>query len=78
MIESAARRYQRVQSLLETDREYIGLLRRQQELEPVFQAVFCSLSEPDRAILTEYLGLLAEQENRVLELACFASDAQTV
>lgn len=77
-MKSAFHRYLWVQDRLESDREYAALLRRQQELEPVFQAVFRSLSEPDRAILTEYLGLLAELENRALELACFAPDTQTV
>ena len=71
MSDNSYQRYKWVRSQLETDVEYQYLLRRLGECAPAFGEAVAALSPDHRDAVMEYLGILAELDARVLELACF-------
>ena len=72
MQEIAYRRYEYVQKQLQTDEEYLALEGQRREREAEFRALMGKLPEDQRSVVTEYIGICAELEERALELACFA------
>lgn len=64
------RRYLQLQTMLETDEEYIALMVQREAKLPALMAALEILPEAQRDAVTEYLGLCAELENRAMELAC--------
>ena len=66
--------HQKLQKLWEevqTDGEFLALEEERREAEKEFLAVMRSLPPPARDSITAYLGILQEQELRLLELVCF-------
>lgn len=72
MLQNAYLRYCYIMEKLETDPEYLEMERRLVAQESAFRELRESLSPGQREVLTEYLGLLAELEERAMEIACFA------
>ena len=71
MSEQHYTRYCAIEKALENDGE-LGLLKRRLEAVTCeLQTVLSRLSEEDRATVTEYLGIQAEIDQRIVELACF-------
>ena len=71
MIQKANARYCAIEKALETDEEYLALQKALGACLPRFQAAMAALSEDERAVITEYLGICAEMEERIVVLACF-------
>lgn len=65
------RRYLQLQTMLETDEEYIALMVQREAKLPAVKTALEILPEGQREAVIEYLGLCAELENRAMELACF-------
>lgn len=72
MIAKANERYTFVQKRLETDAEYLALEERHREQYREFQELMQSLTEEQRQVVTEFVGICAELDERALEIACFA------
>jgi len=71
MLEAAHKRYCATYTALDTDEEYLALKARLQEHEPHFLAVMESLSQQQRDIITEHIGICGELYTRIVEVACF-------
>jgi len=67
----AYRKFRKLISQTETDEEYLALEKARCNAEKKFYAVLEALPEAERDSITEYLGILQEQELRLLELSCF-------
>ena len=65
-------RYCAIEELLENDKELGALKQRLAEESAALNRVLDRLSEEDRAVISEYLGLMAEIEQRIVELSCFS------
>ena len=74
MNKGAYARYRRLVEQLETDPEYLTLEKARGEREPALLAVMECLADEQRAVITDYLGIRAELEQRMLEIACFLGD----
>ena len=72
MLEQAYKRYEYIRKAQESDPEYLALRQRFLDQEPEFRAVMQVLPSGQREVINEYLGILAELEERAMELACFA------
>ena len=72
MLEQAYKRYEYIRKAQESDSEFLALRQRFLAQEPVFRTLMEGLQPEQREVITEYLGILAELEERVMELACFA------
>lgn len=72
MIQRAYERYCWILEAKESDPEYLSLRQRFLDQEPEFRALMQGLPLEQREVITEYLGILAELEERAMELACFA------
>ena len=55
----------------QSDWEYLALEEERRDAEKRFCSLMDSLPPPARECITEYLGILQEQELRLLELLCF-------
>ena len=73
MHKPAYEKFCEIQKMMYTDPEYLELEQHFRELEPRFRAVTQTLTEEDRSVITEYIGICAELQNRLLELACFSN-----
>lgn len=73
MIDKAYSRYCAVQKAMETDEEYLWLEERRLQQDRRLAALLDSLPEEQKGIIIEYIGICAEQSERILEIACFVS-----
>lgn len=71
MIEKAHSRYCTIQKMLEKDGEYLMLkaacIRSERQLLELME----NLTIPQREIITEYIGIYGELNERIVEIACF-------
>ena len=74
MLKETYARYCAIEELLENDKELGALKQRLAEESSALNRVLDRLSEEDRAVISEYLGLLAEIEQRIVELSCFSRE----
>ena len=74
MLKEAYARYCAIEEQLENDKELGALKQRLAEESSALNRVLDRLSEEDRAIIFEYLGLMAEIEQRIVELSCFSRE----
>ena len=72
MLKEAYARYCAVEEQLVNDKELGALKQRLAEESSALNRVLDRLSEEDRAVISEYLGLMAEIEQRIVELSCFS------
>ena len=72
MLKEAYARYCAIEELLENDKELGALKQRLAAESAALNRVLDRLSEEDRAVISEYLGLIAEIEQRIVELSCFS------
>ena len=72
MLKEAYARYCAIEEQLENDKELGALKQRLAEESSALNRVLDRLSEEDRAVISEYLGLMAEIEQRIVELSCFS------
>ena len=71
MVDKTYSRYVALENSIERDVELQVLLKRLQEHEKVFREVCAHLCEEDRILLYEYIGIIAEINQRIVEIACF-------
>ena len=71
MIGKAYSRYIAIEEKLENDEELKHLKQQLQETSGQVQALMSQLTEDQRQTLTEYLGICAEIDQRIVEIACF-------
>ena len=71
MISNTYSRYAALENSIKSDAEIQMLLKRLQEQETVFLKVCSRLCVEDRDILYEHLGICAEINQRIIEIACF-------
>ena len=71
MIETAYLRYSTIEEKLENDEELKCLKQRLQETSGQVCSLMAQLTEQQRSILTEHLGICAEIDQRIVEIACF-------
>ena len=71
MIEEAYARYCTIEEKLDKDEELNHLKQRLQETSGQVCSLMAQLTEQQRSILTEHLGICAEIEQRIVEIACF-------
>ena len=71
MIDKAYSRYCEIEEKLENDEELNHLKQRLQETSEQVRTFMSQLTEEQRQILTEYLGVCAEIDQRIVEIACF-------
>ena len=74
MLKEAYARYCAIEEQLVNDKELGALKQRLAEESSALNRVLDRLSEEDRAVISEYLGLLAEIEQRIVELSCFSQE----
>ena len=72
MLKEAYARYCAIEEQLENDKELGALKQRLAEETAALNRILDRLPEEDRAVILEYLGLLAEIEQRIVELSCFS------
>ena len=72
MLKEAYARYCAIEEQLVNDKELGALKQRLAEESAALNRVLDRLSEGDRAVISEYLGLMAEIEQRIVELSCFS------
>ena len=72
MLKGAYARYCAIEEQLVNDKELGALKQRLAEESSALNRVLDRLSEEDRAVISEYLGLMAEIEQRTVELSCFS------
>ena len=72
MLKEAYARYCAIEEQLVNDKELGALKQRLAEESAALNRVLDRLSEEDRAVISEYLGLMAEIEQRTVELSCFS------
>ena len=72
MLKDVYARYCAMEEQLENDRELGALKQRLAEETTALNRILDRLPEEDRAVILEYLGLLAEIEQRTVELSCFS------
>ena len=65
--------YCTIEEKLETDEELKLLKQRLQKASGQIQALMSQLTEKQRSVLTEYLGICAEIDQRIVELTCFCN-----
>ena len=63
--------YNAIGEHLETDEELNYLKQKLQEASKQLCVLMSQLSAEQRDILTEYLGICAEIDQRIIEIACF-------
>ena len=71
MIEEAYVRYCAIEAKLENDEELNHLKQRLQDSSEKICALMSQLTEEQQVILTEHLGICAEIDQRIVEIACF-------
>jgi len=64
-------RYCAIEEALKNDEEINHLKQRLQETATQIPILISHLTKEQRQILTEYLGLCAEIDQRIVEIACF-------
>ena len=64
-------RYCAIEEKLENDEELNYLKQRLQDTSELIQTLMSQLTEEQRGILAEYLGICAEAAQRIVEIACF-------
>lgn len=64
-------RYNAIEEQLEMDEELNHLKQKLQEASKQIRALMSQLTAEQRDILTEYLGICAEIDQRIIEIACF-------
>ena len=74
MLKEAYARYCAIEEQLVNDKELGALKQRLAEESSALNRVLDRLSEEDRAVISEYLGLMAEIEQRIVELSCFSRE----
>ena len=67
----AYERYKWIEEQLESDPEYLVLMRRLRENEPAFHAAMEALSPAQREAIVEHMGICAELAERTTEICCF-------
>lgn len=72
MYDKPYERYKWTAEQLYTDTEYLHLTARLRQAAPDFQAAMNQLSPEHRQNVTEYLGILAELQDRSVQIACMA------
>ena len=72
MLKEAYARYCAIEEQLVNDKELGALKQRLAEESAALNRILDRLSEEDRAVISEYLGLLAEIEQRTVDLSCFS------
>lgn len=77
MCKKAYARYNRLQELLETDAEYLGLEQGRLKQESAFRAVMKCLTKEQQMVITAYIGICAEKDERALEITCFLEESAT-
>lgn len=70
MEKSVLKRYQAAIEQAETDTEYCALDLALRKLEPELSALLESLAEEQSDIIVDYLGICAQINERLLEIAC--------
>ena len=71
MGDRAYARYCAIEEKLEIDEELNHLKQRLQETSEQVRTLMSQLTEEQRGILAEYLGVCAEIDQRIVEIACF-------
>ena len=71
MIEEAYARYCAIEEKLDKDEELNHLKQRLQETSGQVHSLMAQLTEQQRSILTEHLGICAEIDQRIVEISCF-------
>ena len=71
MTGKAYHRYCALEETMAEDEEYCYLKHRLEDVSPGFESAVARLSPEDQAYITEYLGILAEIQQRITELAAF-------
>ena len=71
MLKEAYDRYRAIEALLESDEELSILKQRLLKASMELESILARLAEDEQAVITEYTGLLAEIEQRIVEIACF-------
>ena len=64
-------RYCAIEEKLENDEELNYLKQRLQDTSELIQTLMSQLTEEQRGILAEYLGICAEAAQRIVKIACF-------
>ena len=64
-------RYCAMEAMIAQDEEYCYLKQRLEEVSPGFESAVSQLTPQAQAAVTEYLGILAEIQQRITELAAF-------
>ncbi len=72
MDKTAYDRYQWTQEQQFTDAEYLYLLGKFRAAQADFRAAADTLTPEHRQNVTEYMGLLAELQDRAIQIACMA------
>ncbi len=67
-------RYYAIEEALENDEELNHLKQRLQQTEQEVRAIMPNLTEEQHQILTEYLGICAEIDQRIVEIASFSEN----
>ena len=71
MMDKAYSRYCAIEEKLENDEELNHLKQRLQETSEQVRTLMSQLTEEQRGILAEYLGVCAEIDQRIVEIVCF-------
>ena len=64
-------RYCAIEEILENDKDLNHLRARLQTIADQIHTLLSHLTEEQRQILIEYLGVCAEVDQRIVEIACF-------
>ena len=72
MDQTAYERYKWTWEQVEVDDEYRFLMEKLREAQADLRAAMVRLSPEHRQNVTEYLGLLAELQDRAVQIACMA------
>ena len=75
MIDKAFSRYYAIEEKLKADEELKLLQQRLQEASGQVHALMSQLTGEQRQILTEYIGICAEIDQRIVEIACFCEES---
>ena len=71
MSKAAYERYKWIEAQLESDPDYLALMRRLRENEPAFHGALNALNPEQREAIIEHMGICAELAERTTEIACF-------
>ena len=71
MLDEPYKNYCALEETLESDEELRFLKKQLQEQESAVNRVLSQLSEQQRAVIINYIGICAEIDQRIAEICCF-------